>query len=219
MTHGLKFLGLATAAILVMGATAAPAVAGEFTAKTKYPALIDGLPVKEQPNALTVAEYSISCEESAFSGELSKESSTLTLNPAYNNCSSEGFEFSNVDVTVNGCAYVIHLGAGAADQWASTVDVECPAGKQFEVHVYFDKGHTVEICKIEIPEQKGLTGPTFTNETATGALKMEGEFKGLKYTQVGSQCGINEPTNGVRHITARLTGTTTENKENKLVID
>lgn len=221
MTHLYKALGLALIAVFVASAalaSEASASQGEFIAEGGYPAMIDGTPVGGQPNALTVAGYSIECNESSFGGKLTKQTTSLTLNPAYANCHTEGFEFSNVNITENGCAYIINLGEGSVDKWASTVKVECPTGKNFVVHVYFDKNHEIEICRIEIPAQEGIAGLTLTNVTTPGKLEMEGEFKGLKYTQVGSQCGISEPENGVRHITALLSGTTEAGKPNRLVI-
>lgn len=220
MASRVKFIAGAIAVVLVVTAQfpgAAWGKQGEFTA-AKYEASISGTSISEKTNALTVAGYTVECNESGLGGNLAAASTTLTLTPSYNGCHTEGFEFSNVTITENGCGYKIKVGEGSFDKWPSTVSVECPTGKKFVVHIFFDQAHEIELCTVEIPAQEGVAGPTFKNLTGAGKLEIEGKFEGLKYSQAGAVCEIKEPTNGVRDLGVLLEGRH-EGEVDKLLID
>jgi len=213
----LKLLGLILAAVAAanaVGAAAASAKVGEFTA-SQYEALLDGNKVKGEPNALTIGAYEVECETSTFSARLKKASTELTVTPAYANCQAAGLAVTAVG---NGCGYVFHLEVGSGDAWPANVDIECPPGKSFEVRVFLEGDPGPEVCKFQIPEQKGRTGQTFIDRTTTETIELTGSFKGLTYKQEGL-CGKEEGKNAVRDITALFQGTTLEGNANGLVID
>jgi hypothetical protein len=208
MVGKLRPLGLALIAMIAaitvnaVAAAEASAEAGEFMAES-YAAILDGSKVPKQPNALTIGPYEIDCEVSTFSGKLSEASSTLTVTPAYKNCQAAELP---VTVTVNSCAYVFHLGEGKGLEWPTTVDVECPSEKEFEVHVFLDSEETTPVCTFKIPAQEGLTGAKFLVHKFTGELELEGKFEGIAYKTSGL-CGEEEANDGVRDITAKFSGT------------
>lgn len=216
MLRKLRLLGLvlaSIAAVNAVGAVAASAKVGEFTA-TNYEALLDGTKVKGEPNTLTIGAYEVACESSTFSARLKKASTQLTVTPSYSNCQAAGLAVTAIS---NGCAYVFQLGEGNGDSWPSTVDIECPVGKSFEVRVFVEGDPGPEACKFQIPEQKGRSGQTWIDHTATGTIELTGKFESLAYKQEGL-CGKKEGI-AVRDITALFEGTTLEGKANGLVID
>jgi hypothetical protein len=216
MVRKLKLLGLLLTALTAANAVtavAASAKVGEFTA-TKYEALLDGTKVKGEPNALTIGAYEVECETSTFSARLKKASTELTVTPAYANCQAAGLAVTAIG---NGCGYLFHLGEGSGDSWPSTVDIECPPGKSFEVRVFLGGDPGPEVCKFQIPEQKGSSGQTWIDHTATETIELTGSFKNLTYQQEGL-CGKEQGT-AVRDITALFQGTTLEGNANGLVID
>lgn len=197
----LKALGIALMAALAMSAVVAAAAqakdTGNFTeANGEYPAHLTGEDEAGKLNAFTTpgvsADAAVECSEATYTGELEKEAFEVTITPTYHGCENQ--EGRDVTVTTNGCAYIFD-GNG-------TVDIECPDGKEIEVHVYsfFDPNHEgTPVCTVKVPEEgnQNLHKVTYTNEE--GKVTVEGTVEEITYTWEGL-CGSGEASDGVYHV-------------------
>ncbi len=147
MIRNLKLLSLALASLLALSAAmAATALAvPQFTASA-YPATGTGENTSGT-EVFTTEGGKVECDSHFVSHSLSGASSTLTVTPTYTNCSA--FGFLSATVNTEGCSYVLHVKEKvAAEEYASTTDIVCPAGKSIKV--------TASTCKMEIKPQTGL---------------------------------------------------------------
>jgi hypothetical protein len=197
------FLGVLTAA-LALGAVAASAAqaAPEFSAK-EYPAFVKGTHVG--PVAMT--EFGgITCEEGSYEGVLSKLSTTLTLEPKYKKCKSQGWP---VTFFWNGCDYLLHLKEKTGvSNYKGNFDFSCAAGKVIEAKAYSNETHTTQICRLTIAPQSGLLTVTYTNFKEGTQKKIEMVFKVEKivYNQEGTFCPTLKGENALLEGTVKLAG-------------
>jgi hypothetical protein len=173
MIRDLRAFGLALVTVLVMSGTVASAAWGthpQFTAG-EYPAILDGTQTKVL--VFNREGRTVTCSTAEFDAELTKADTALTVEPTYSGCHSNIPLVGVVPatVTMNGCDYVLHVVEGKEPGVpAATVDLECPEGKEIEVHVYTNHtNHTknTSLCTFKIPEQTGLSSVDLTNKAGT----------------------------------------------------
>lgn len=214
MTRKLKVLGIAMVAVFAMSAVMASAAsAGAFT--STGPTVLKAV---EKEATLTAFGLKVVCEpdyEVGIVGEtphkkgLPSGSTTFTITPVYTACNSFiGETKAPSTVTMNGCDFVLHIGALiSGTKYKGTADVVCPAGKEIEVHAYTSVAHSSTVCTVKIPAQAGLENGTV--ESTGGVLKLAGPVKGIKATKTGILCGgAGETTTGEQDLNATVTGTT-----------
>ena len=214
MTHKFKALGLALIAVAAIGAALASAAqAGVFKAE-EYPARITGEQVAGTITGQEFTKHQFStvvatwkCSTVKFQGELTEESSELTLTPTYEGCDWNG---TLTTVNTNGCDYLFTAGEtieGSENKLNVSVHIKCEAGHEIEV--------ILGECTIKLPSQT-LSGITAEN-TLTAEPKMDVDLaldvKGFEYTvKNGSKCP-NKPADGVYN-NGSLKGVSTLTAEN-----
>jgi len=171
MIRNIKALGLAVVAVLAMSAVAASAAQAEVA--THFgPAGI----VKATGGAQTFtpeSEIGLNCEEVHGTGQLSKPSSTLTIdNIEYTGCSAVG-GFFPVKVDMNSCDYTFHSGTGTVEEEKvvtahGEVSIECTNENDsisVTVHPFGDNEfNEAPVCTYHIGPQT-VGGITYHNET------------------------------------------------------
>jgi len=190
MIRNCKILGLVLGAAMALSAVmASAALAVPQYTSSSYPFTVTGLNAKGSESFSTEAGK-IECDSHYVSHSLSAAGSTLTVTPAYTNCSAFGFA-----PTLNneGCGYVFHaterVGAGV---YRHHVSVSCGAGKSMK--------WTAGTCKFEIKPQTGLTTAESTN-LAAGTVTVQLNVQKIAYTvtQDGFGCpftGTGNKTDG-----------------------
>ena len=182
-------LAVALGAVFASAAQAAP----KFTALEYPPALITGTHLG---SVAFTEEGSITCKKGSYSGKMTEALSTLTLEPKYEECESQGFP---VTYFWNGCTYLLHLKEETGkDNFKGNFDFACPAGKVIEAKAYSNPQHTIQLCRMTIGPQTGLLTVTYTNFEAGGVGKEEMVLKVEKivYNQEGSFCVNGKSENG-----------------------
>ena len=195
MIRNLKVLGLSLVAVFAMSAMVASAAsAGELTS--------DGpvdLHATENPAVLTaIAGQKVECHATYTIGNVNETphatfitlpKANLTVTPDYTNCVSVIGELkAPLTVTMNGCDFVLHIGAQLeAGKYSGTADVVCEGSNQIEVHAYSSAAHSSTVCTYKIPAQTGLTGGFVKN--AAGKVELGGPVTGIKATRTGILCG------------------------------
>ncbi|HEX5763188.1 MAG TPA: hypothetical protein VFY04_08720 [Solirubrobacterales bacterium] len=182
--RNLKALGLAFVAMLAMSAMAASAAQAsaepKFTA-AEYPATLDA--TGDEFEKFTAFGGEVTCKHSEFHSELTGPSNELTVTPTYNDCHALGIGSVGVlsaTVTHNGCKYRFYnpkthgssLQTSPSEThhyYTLSTDVDCPTGKQIEVHIYPSLLHTGSICTLTVGSQTGLIGATADVHTKAGA--------------------------------------------------
>jgi hypothetical protein len=219
MTRKLKAIGLALlataaiAALIVSNASAEEEIEGAQGTLTaaEYPATVDGTEENAAgTNAFTIFGEKIVCNGSTFSSSIAKATTTVTLAPTYNNCSTGGGGHK-VTITMNGCDFVIHIEGTTTtikDNYFNTLDIICPAGKEIEIHKYVNATNELlgVSCLWTIGEQKGLRRGKVTNDTTNKDLLLEKSYKKIVAHQHGA-CGEGETTEGEYDVSITLKGT------------
>lgn len=190
-------------AVLALGAVTAAAAqaAPEFSAK-EYPAFVKGSSVG---NVAMTEVGSITCETSSYEGTLTKQSSTLTLEPKYSKC-KEGLG-KPVTWFFNGCDYLLHLKEKTAENnFKGNFDYVCPAGKVIEAKAYTDATHTVVSCRLTIGPQAGLLTVSYTNfkEGALKRVEMVMKVEKVVFFQEGFGCANGKFEKGILEGTVKL---------------
>lgn len=180
-------LGLTVAAVLATSAMTASAASAaiEFSG-TSGAGPYSGHDIAGQTNAFTAFEGTVECNHTTteYHGTILSPASTLTVEPTYEGCSSGG---GTVDeVTMNECDYLFHANEKVAtDHYKGTADLTCPEGQKVEVDVTAAGN---PICTIAIPGQ-GPFPVTYTHETATDGLIIEGTLEGIHASRTGPCTG------------------------------
>jgi hypothetical protein len=165
MTRNLKTLGLALGTVFALGAVLASTASAvtqpvaHFTA-SEYPAHITGTQIEN--HTFAVFPGNITCEAAHFESHAQEKASTsLTVTPKYENCTTQvgGGAKKPTTVTTNGCWYrfTVHekgttheektlntpgiFGGNSVQAishtWTGDFHLECPVGVNgIEVHVY-----------------------------------------------------------------------------------
>jgi hypothetical protein len=211
MIRNLKVLGLALAAVLAMAAVTASAASAQGKLTSTGPVTLTavekvGAPITD--NRLTAFGSFVQCPGSTYTGhkvltlketeELKKHqllpsvSTEATLTPHYkqtdHNCTGPLGTVATVDM--NGCDYVIRLGAttgGVAGTYGVTFDVVCPTGKTITVTIWLNTdAHTAEPdnakCTLHVGSQSGLHGAHAT-DNGNGTVDIKGTVTPITVTQ------------------------------------
>lgn len=206
MTRNLKTLGVALVAVFAIGAVVASAASAQGKLTSTGNVTLTGTETGENANRLTAFNAFVECPGSTYTGHklaetphkfITSGSTTATLTPKYkeaeDNC--RGSLNTSATIDMNGCDYVIHLGAttgGVNGTYGITFDVVCPAGKQITVTIWLSKAaHTSEPlapkCILHVPGVAGgvnqnLAGAHAT-DTGNGTIDLTGTVKGITVTQ------------------------------------
>jgi hypothetical protein len=185
MTRYLTILGLASAvaAVAVLSTSTAGAVSEETVQGYFAAALESGELAKvdgEQlgANTLTVGAFPpVTCSSIKYNGEAVTSgpvSTQVKISPEYETChvNHPFLGTRTVTVTPNGCSFRVEatttITEGGQEHFLGDPDLECPVGKQIEIHVYntnslSDTGAST-LCTYDIGPQSDLTGITLTNK-------------------------------------------------------
>lgn len=195
MTRNLKVFGLVVVTVLALSAVVASVASAQNGRLTSTGNVtLTGTEIVGTPNALTFAGIKTLCTGSTYTGHkynvtphtfIPSGSETITLTPQLKQPCETNVGPATVDL--NGCDYVIHIGAttGVADTYAVTTDIVCPAGKDITETSWFSAAeHTEgkESCTMHIAPQTGLKGATI-RDTTTGDLELVGAVKGIKVVE------------------------------------
>jgi hypothetical protein len=195
MIRNLKILGLALVAVFALIALAASAASaqGKLTTSDGKPATLVGTETGVSGaglNAWTAFGSKIECILGFGTGHqynvtphvpVPHGATTITITPHYKNCHTFIPETKPLTVTMNGCDWVVHIGAttgGVAGTYGGTADVVCPLGKNIEIHVYNSAAHTETLCTLTVTPRNGITGGHVTNTPASGDLDVQGTGTG-----------------------------------------
>ena len=172
---------------------------GESTGTTKV--TIGSLPALE----CSTVEYD---GQAVTAGPVTEQ---VTISPVYKDCHVEhvflGTRTSTV--TMNGCGFLFTATAtiteSGEEHYSADTNIECPEGKQIEVHVYntnseSDSGAST-LCKFDIAAQSNLKTITLTNKvntpTSVNDIVAHVNLEGIAVTRTtGSEafCGKEKPT-------------------------
>lgn len=201
MLRYLSTLGLTVLAALAIGTVgAAPASAApEFHFESEH-TIITG-------TQTTGLEWSfdngtVKCGIANFGGTSQvATTTTITLNPIFENCSIKEGEAEAVaaTVTLNGCAFLFHLGANT-EHLTGTMGIECP---DFPIII-----HAPE-CTITVPQQGNLGTVTYTNEGAetTRSMVFDVGLAGIDYVEHGAGCASETVTTNNGTLSGKITVT------------
>lgn len=190
MIRNLKMFGMAIVAVFAMSAVAASmASADSFTAE-KAPVTYTGN--QSEANVFTTTVGTVKCTVTTFKGTVNSTSTTTaSVTPTYSGCTAFGFP---ADIEVNGCEYLLHVGAATT----GTVDVVCPVGKEITVVATTSATNPTPKCIVHIKAQSGLGTVTYSN-VGTGTTRevlVSVNVSGIHYTHTpGSGLGAC-PTEG-----------------------
>jgi hypothetical protein len=166
MSHSLKILSLALAAVCAMSASAASAAS--FTSES-YPSTItaEGGTVSAEKLTLGATDHNaaIECNHTTYHSTLSADNSTLSVQPHYSECPSFGL---SATINATSCTYVFH----ATSTTSSTVDIECPAGKSITI--------IAGTCEVAIGTQTGLKSAG--TKSNAGHVDVTLNIAGIAYT-------------------------------------
>lgn len=188
MIRNLKMLGLSLAAVVVLGAVSASAA----LAQTQGMLTTDGasvtLDITETgaagSNAITVGGTKIECAGTTYVGHeagsttkpVPNKAKEVTVTPTYKTCQAtvKKVVFPGT-ITMNGCDYVYHIGnTVAANTYATTADIVCPAGQVIQIEFFMDAKHTIKLCETTINPGVGLAGPHLTSTPADDDVDVVG---------------------------------------------
>lgn len=161
MIRKFKGMGLALFALLAMSAFASTASA-QFESEAEHTILSVGSSGM-QKFAPSAGGATVECEtiniDNATISSPSKTTTTVTVEPTYNNC-LPFLGIAATSVHTNGCDYVFHLADNAT---SGSVDVECPTATGIQITVG-------SICTYEIDSQTGLNTVNYSN-TGSGTTR------------------------------------------------
>lgn len=193
MIRNLKVLGIVLGALSVVSAMVASAASAQTKLTSDGPVTLETFETgSEKANALTAFGFRTECPGSTMTGRkynvtphglISSGETTATLTPHYVNCKSiVGGLGLPTTFTMNGCDYVLHLGAAGA----LTFDIICPAGKEITVTIWTNAtdhaNAATPMCIFHVKEQKGLAG-TVAENGAGGTVPITGTLKNINVTK------------------------------------
>ena len=187
MIRNIKVLGLALAAVFALSAVAASAASAApalFTAGVGAgeTAGVSGGQTAKFGDTFKVNGNPLSCEVATVSGKAKTKGTSSTevaLKPKYENCHViiAGFLTLPATVTVNECEYTFNATKETTDTegnptpFSADLTIDCPAGKQIEIHVYASKAkHEAKepLCTYDIEPQGPINNHIqLTNQAGT----------------------------------------------------
>lgn len=199
MTRNLKALGLALVAVFALTAVGASAAsAAEFHSEATETVLTGsqiGTDVFETNGG------TVECSEATYVGEQSgTTTTTATVTPTYSGCTA--FGFGGASVNTNGCEYEFHSNGTVDIQSCNTA-----AGVIVTASLFGTRK-----CTVEVPEQAGVSGVTFTSSGAgtTRDITVDVAITSLHYIQTAGTgfgaCASGTATNGKYNGSTTVTG-------------
>jgi hypothetical protein len=173
MSRKIRLLGLALFATVALSAVSATgAQAGEFTA-AEFPATITGQNVAGE-HFITTDLGVLVCSVT-FHGALEEASETMTIAPNYGTgCTIAGIE---VHVANNGCDFLFRAGNTlGGHEVGGSMDIKCPEGSAMDFEIT-----SMMVCHLTIPDQIGLGGLTYTNNTMPADVDIDFGIEGFVY--------------------------------------
>jgi hypothetical protein len=202
MKRNKAFLGVLTAVLALSAVVASAAQAIPEMKAKEYPAALPGTQIG---TAFFAETGSVSCEKGTYSASMTETSSTIKVEPKYEECESSGFPVT-VEATGTGCYYTLKakekVGAGL---FTGTFGFVCPAGNYIQINAYLNEKHTTLVCQVKIFSQLGpYNKVVFSNFEEGGKKKVEvlTEIEGYTYTQEGLFCASGGFKNGALDATA-----------------
>jgi hypothetical protein len=167
MTRNLKALGLALFAVLAMSALSASAAsAGEFHSEVAHTTLT-GSQIGE--DVFNVTAGTVKCKEATYSGtQSSATTTTVTVKPAYSECTA--FTFVGATIDVGTCEYEF-------------------SGDNTKVNIVNCGSTPITVtafnCWVTVGNQNGLESVAYTNEGAGTSrdVKVAVNISNVTYTQ------------------------------------
>jgi hypothetical protein len=183
MARNLKAFSLALASVLSVGAVAASTATakhetqpGLFTANVaaKETSLVDAQQVGPATLSLS-GGLVLTCQIFLERGKALTQGPSfaqVTLATEYQECHQVVAGITKtVTITMNGCTYISDAKTTVTEPGfdrAAVVTVECPEGKQIELHLYNSaSSETTTLCTYDLKPQGPLSGITFTNKVNT----------------------------------------------------
>jgi hypothetical protein len=221
MTRILKTLSLAAAAIAALVAVMAPAAQAETGALTTVgaPSFVTGIQAPGVTFDIGVGPIrTVSCATSDLEATMGAPAlDPVTFKGRYEGCTSEPGGMTPVTVTMNECDYTFGFGRPGTtgqEQTTGTMHawVQCPAGKQIEIHVYenaFMHAMNISKCTYDIGPQGQVPAGIYHNTSHVGAIPDVRATVSAGFTARstigagGAICGGNPET---QHLPIRLTG-------------
>lgn len=195
MTHPLRSLGLALAAVLALSAFAASAAqAFEFTTTTA-PVKVTGQVhngATGGKHVFTTGGGEVTCTTISFTGTSTVTASKeQTIEPSYSGCTAFG---SPADIKMNGCDYLFttpSVDAGGGKRTGAPPHIICPTGNRIEITPTF---FGASVCTTFIKEQTPTGGHIIyinsgINNHREMDLTVETTVTGVGYTGTGGVCG------------------------------
>jgi len=231
MIRNLKALGFALVAVFVIGAMVASAASAQNGIITSDgPFTLKGVNTgAEAENSLTAFGQVVTCPNATYTGhkvavtpheKVPNNSSSVTITPSYGICKVGGTIKATVDM--NGCDYVLHLGAttAIADQYKLTTTVICPPNEHIVVTLFtneeFHKIKDIPFCHIKITEKASYDG-LLLRDTTNNTFDLTGTIEGIEAhkennskttnTEASILCLPETTTAGVLHIDVGITET------------
>jgi hypothetical protein len=203
MIRNLKALGLSVVAVFAMTAIVASVAHAEPATiqAGSYTASVSGAQTNE--NVLSNGIRSVTCANATLKGVLAAASTTITIEPAYSNCTGNGS--TTATVNTNGCDYTLHVVTKTAtDTGTGSVTVDCPAGKSIQVDIWATgKLHSEnKLCRLEVPAQGPVSGIEWHDITPAAPAKKTvlltlniNTLRVLRTEGTAVNCGAAEKTN------------------------
>lgn len=168
MNRKIKALGMAFAAVLVVGAFSAASASAEFHSEVDHTTITASQPTTVD-DVFTVKAGTVKCKSATYTGtSTTKTSEDITVTPAYAECTAFGFVSTAIDV--NGCTYTF------TTTETQQLHILCPEGKAITV--------TAFNCWVHVGAQTA-SGITYTNEGSGSArdVTVDASITGMTYTQ------------------------------------
>jgi len=199
MTRNLKILGLALVAVFAMSAMVASAASAQGKLTSDGPVTLKATETGAiTANAQTAFTHTTVCPGSTITGHkynvtphglIASGETTATLTPHYNQSACQIVDLGvPMTITMNGCDFVLHVGATVGTKYEVSTDIVCPVGKVIEQEVYSSSSEALKLCTITVKAQAGIKGaagaPVLAQNTAAGGgtqddLDITGTFKGI----------------------------------------
>ncbi|HSR93611.1 MAG TPA: hypothetical protein VLK56_01995 [Solirubrobacterales bacterium] len=215
MNRNLRVLGLVLMTALAAGALFAPDALATEEPQPAYfvsgvgggeTAKIDGSSI--EATTFSIGILSVTCATASFTGQAitsGEQSTEVKLEPKYETCHSVIAGITKLaTITTNGCTYVLNATVtypeeGRKTEYPTKLKLECPEGKQIEVHVYEAKeSEEKTLCTYDAKAQELGSGVTLTNNEGASPPHITADLSvsniALTNTKTSIVCGTKEST-------------------------
>jgi hypothetical protein len=191
MTRNLKILGLATVAVLALGAMAASAAQAEKYTAAQYPASLQGKQTTQQVLTFNGGRK-FECTGVTASGTLAEASEQIQTTSELSGCTTEiaGTKWPSKTTVSCGGIYK-HITA------LSITETICTSGYTHHVGVYKDAAMTEPLCVYNIEDLGSFKGISHENLGGTKGVKITYNLGGIAYKLIAGTaflCGAESST-------------------------